>query len=177
MKKSNTRSANVGGIVFGYVTLETFLSTSLPTRQSNQVSELLAQYSQDILNNPIIVDVTKYAKENPKAKKIKASDFELGNYDALLFKRAQQCKVKTVHHDNFAQGYNHKDVSQLVSTIRNAKSLLVHALASTLSDVSYDQLIEVSGALNSIHRDVGALLRAVAPWGEHTDIAAISFTH
>lgn len=175
----NTFNASVGGIIHGYDALVKFAGMPSFLSQdcdSTQTSELLKQFSRDILDNPIIIDVTKYAKTNPKAKKIKDSDFDLGKYDALLFKRSGQYLVKTAHHDNHTDGYSFKDVSQLFSMVKNARSLVIHALAGASSGDAYDQITQVSSALNSIHRDVESLLRVVAPWGERCDVKAISFT-
>lgn len=186
----NTFNASVGGIIHAKTALELFAGTPSASETENTPSFLaeayehktsrllLKQFSRDILDNPIIIDVTKYAKENPKAKKIKKTDLSAGfNYDALLFKRSGQCLVKTQHHNNYTDGYTFKDVSQLFSTVKNARSLVIHALAGASGEEAYEWMTQVSSALNSIHRDVESLLRVVAPWGERCDVKAISFTH
>jgi hypothetical protein len=86
-----------------------------------------------------------------------------------LFKRSQQYLAKVVHHD-------YKDVSAPLSLVKNARSLIIHLLASSVDDKDYDLIINVSGALNAIYRDVESMLRVVAPWGEGCDVKAISFT-
>lgn len=181
MKKSIPFS--VGGIFFGHDVLVKFTSTPTCLAPNDDAVEIIPRdmlkcYCHEIHTNHIITDALEYGYKNPKAKEAKQLAPSVGlNYDALVFARGTQYLANTLSHNNYSAGYSFKDVNYLLSAVKNARSLLPSCLAGADDVGDYDQLIEVSGALNAIYQNVKSLLMIVAPWGERCDVKAISFTH